>query len=220
VDAFDLPELFLCLKTNGEGTMTLSNPVLDDSERATSETIRTYWVLFLAQGVTIMLLGVLAIIWPQISTLAVDLYVGWMLLVSGLIGLVTMNIAPNVSAFLWSLITAALSLLVGVLMLWNPIEGAVSLTLVLLAFFIVEGVFQIAAAIRHRYALPDSWGWLLMSGIADLVLATMIIRGWPATASWALGLIVGINLITSGLAITMVALAGRSMLRMAGEAMR
>jgi len=190
-----------------------STHTLRDVERAISETVRTHWVLFLVQGVIMMVLGVLAIIWPQISTLAVDFYVGWMFLLSGLVGLVTMFLAPNVEAFLWSLLTAALSLFVGVLLLWHPVEGAVSLTLVLIAFFIVEGIVQIAAAIKHRDAFPDSWGWMVMSGIVDLVLAAVLISGWPGTASWALGLIVGVNLITSGLAITMVAIASRHVVR-------
>ncbi len=200
--------------------MSTSNIALNDAERAITETVRTHWVLFLAQGIIMMVLGVLAIIWPQISTLAVDLYVGWMFLISGLVGLVTMFVASSVAAFLWSLLTAALSLFVGVLLLWHPVEGAVSLTLVLISFFIAEGIFQIAAAIRHRDAFPDSWGWLLMSGIADLVLAAMLIWGWPSTAIWALGLIAGLNLITSGLAIVMVAAAARSVVRMAKQALR
>ena len=197
-----------------------STHTLRDVERAISETVRTYWVLFLVQGVIMMVLGVLAIIWPQISTLAVDIYVGWMFLLSGLVGLVTMFLAPNVEAFLWSLLTAALSLFVGVLLLWHPVEGAVSLTLVLIAFFIVEGIVQIAAAIKHRDAFPDSWGWMMMSGIVDLVLAAALIGGWPGTASWALGLIVGVNLITSGLAITMVAIASRHVVRTVERAVR
>jgi uncharacterized membrane protein HdeD (DUF308 family) len=195
-------------------TMSTQNLALHDAERAITETIRTYWGLFLAQGLIMMVLGAAAIVWPQISTLAVDLYAGWMFLISGIFGLVTMFVAPSAAAFFWSLLTAALSLFVGVLLLWHPVEGVVSLTLVLIAFFIVEGVFQIAAAIRDRQALPDTWGWLLMSGIADLVLAAMMIWGWPLTAVWALGLIVGLNLLTSGLAIVMVAVAGRSMVRM------
>jgi uncharacterized membrane protein HdeD (DUF308 family) len=182
--------------------------------------VRTYWVLFLVQGVIMMVLGVLAIIWPQISTLAVDIYVGWIFLLSGLLGLATMFLAPTVAAFLWSLLTAALSLFVGVLLLWHPVEGAVSLTLVLIAFFIVEGIVQIAAAIKHRDAFPDSWGWMVMSGIVDVVLAAALISGWPGTASWALGLIVGVNLITSGLAITMVAIASRHVARTAERAVR
>lgn len=200
--------------------MSTSSITPNGAERAITEAIRGDRVLFLLQGIIMMVLGALAIIWPQVSTLAVDLYVGWMFLLSGFTGLVAMFIASSLAAFVWSLLTAALSLFVGVLLLWHPVEGAVSLTLVLIAFFIVEGIFQTAAAIRHREAFPDSWGWLLMSGIADLVLAAMMIWGWPSTAIWALGLIVGLNLLTSGLAIVMVAAAGRSMVRMAEQATR
>jgi len=199
--------------------MSSSNYTLSDAQRVANE-MRNYWVLFLSQGVIMIVLGALAIIWPQVSTLAVDIYVGWMFLLSGLVGLVTMFIAPTVPAFLWALLTAALSLFAGVLLLWHPIEGAVSLTLVLIAFFIAEGVFQIAAAIKYRDTFPDSWGWIVMSGIADLILAALIVSGWPGTASWALGLIVGVNLITSGLAITMVAIAGRNVVRAIGSANR
>ena len=185
-----------------------------------SDEMRANWVLFLVQGVIMIILGVLAIVWPQISTVAIDIYAGWMFLISGIVGLVTMFLAPSIPAFLWSLLTAALSLIVGVLLLWHPIEGTVSLTLVLIAFFIVEGIFQIAAAIRYRDEFPDSWGWMVMSGIVDLVLAWLIISGWPGTASWALGLIVGVNLVTSGLAITMAALAARALVEPTASATR
>jgi uncharacterized membrane protein HdeD (DUF308 family) len=131
-----------------------------------------------------------------------------------------MFFAPAVSAFFWSLFTAALSLFVGILLLWHPVEGAISLTLVLIAFFIAEGVFQIAAALTHREAFPDSWGWMLASGIADLILAALIISGWPGTAGWVLGLIVGVNLITSGIAIIMVAVTARRFVRVAETAFR
>ena len=118
--------------------MTSSNSIPSENRRGIEETMQTHWALFLAQGVIMMILGVLAMIWPQISTLAVDIYLGWMFLLSGIVGLATMFLAPSVSAFLWSLLTAALSLVVGVLLLWHPVEGTVSLTLVLIAFFIVR----------------------------------------------------------------------------------
>jgi uncharacterized membrane protein HdeD (DUF308 family) len=193
--------------------MTSSNFIPDEMRRGIEETMQTYWALFLTQGVIMIILGALAMIWPQISTVAVDIYIGWMFLLSGIVGLATMFLAPSVSAFLWSLLTAALALVVGILLLWHPVEGTVSLTLVLIAFFIAEGAFQIAAAIRYRDAFPDSWGWMLMSGIADLILAWLMISGWPGTAIWALGLIAGVNLVTSGLAITMAAIAGRSLVK-------
>ena len=190
--------------------MASSNPTFSDMQPAVKDTVRLHWRLFLAQGVIMVILGVLAVIWPQISTIAVDVYVGWLFLLSGIVGLASMFLAQNVQAFLWMLLTAALSLFVGVMLLWHPIEGAASLTMVLIAFFIVEGVFQIVASLSYRDIFPSQWGWMLASGIVDLILAALIIKGWPSTATWALGLIVGINLITSGAAIVMVALAGKA----------
>ena len=185
--------------------MTFSNSVPNEMRRGIGRNDAGPLGLFLTQGVIMIILGLLAVIWPQISTVAVDIYIGWMFLLSGIVGLATMFLAPSVSAFLWSLLTAALSLVVGVLLLWHPVEGTVSLTLVLIAFFIAEGIFQIAAAISYRDAFRDSWGWMVMSGITDLILAWLIISGWPGTAIWALGLIAGANLITSGLATAMAA---------------
>ena len=182
--------------------------------------VRLHWHFFLAQGVIMIVLGVLAVIWPQLSTVAVDVYVGWLFLLSGVVGCITMFFAPGASAFFWSLFTAAFSLFVGVLLLWHPIEGVISLTLVLIAFFIAEGVFQIAASLSYRDAFPNSWGWMLASGIADLILAGLIVSGWPGTATWALGLIVGVNLISSGIAITMVAVTGRRLVRTVDKAFR
>ena len=200
--------------------MASANPTLSDMQAAVKDTVRLHWQLFLAQGVIMLILGVLAVIWPQISTIAVDVYVGWLFLLSGVVGLASMFLAQNVQAFLWMLLTAALSLFVGIVLLWHPVEGAASLTLVLIAFFIVEGVFQIVASLSYRDIFPSQWGWMLASGIVDLILAALIIKGWPSTATWALGLIVGINLITSGAAITMVALAGKALVQTVAKAAR
>ena len=200
--------------------MASANPTLSDMQAAVKDTVRLHWQLFLAQGVIMLILGVLAVIWPQISTIAVDVYVGWLFLLSGIVGLASMFLAQNVQAFLWMLLTAALSLFVGIVLLWHPVEGAASLTLVLITFFIVEGVFQIVASLSYRDIFPSQWGWMLASGIVDLILAALIIKGWPSTATWALGLIVGINLITSGAAITMVALAGKALVQTVAKAAR
>ena len=196
--------------------MSLSNSTLTQVQRTVRETVSINWHLFAAQGVVMTVIGILAMVWPQISTVAVDLYVGWMFFISGAVGVLGMFFAPTVSTFLWSLLTSALSLLVGVLLLWHPVEGAASLTLVLIAFFLVEGVFHIVLSFSYRNAFPASWGWMLISGITDLILVAIIMKGWPTSASWALGLIVGANLITSGLAILMVALAARRIVKATG----
>jgi uncharacterized membrane protein HdeD (DUF308 family) len=182
---------------------------VDNAQLAIRDVVRFNFGLFLAQGITMTLLGVAAVIWPQVLSLVIEVYVGWIFLFSGMVGLLMMLFAPNAAGFLWSLLTGGLTMFVGVLLLWHPVEGIVSLMLVLVAFFLVEGVFQIAMAMAYRPAFPDAWRWMLLSGVADLILAVLIIAGWPGSAGWALGIIVGMNLITSGLALVMAAIASR-----------
>ena len=182
---------------------------VDNQIKAVRDSVRENWSLFLAQGIILTILGALAIIWPQVSTIAVDAFVGWLFLFGGVSGLAVSFYAPSTSDFIWALLSAALSLFVGVILLWNPAQGAVSLTLVLIALFIVEGLFQTAMALRFRAALPGTWGWLLVSGLADLLLALLVIKGWPGTAAWILGTLAGVNLITTGIAVVAVALEAR-----------
>ena len=94
------------------------------------------------------------------------------------------------------------------LLVW-PLTGTLSLTLVLIAFFIVEGIASIMYAIEHRNQLSGRWGWMLVSGIIDLILAGIIFAGLPGTAAWALGLLVGINMLFGGGAMIGMALAAR-----------
>ena len=194
--------------------MSVSESTLTEVEREVRKSVSIHWNLFAVQGLVMTILGILAIIWPEISTVAVDLYVGWLFLLGGALGVMAIFFAPTASSFLWALLTSALSLFVGVLLVWHPVEGAASLTLVLVAFFLVEGLFQIVLSLHYRNVFPGSWGWMLFSGITDLVLVALIIAGWPKSASWALGVVVGANLVTSGLAILMVAFGARRIVRM------
>jgi len=189
---------------------------LSDMRRAVSNAFAAHWKLFLFQGAVMIALGFIAICAPIAATIAVDIYIGWLLAISGVVGLIAIVSTHHVHAFLWSLITAALSAVIGVMLIIRPIEGAVSLTVVLTAFFIAEGVFQATVAIASRHSMGMPWGWMLMSGLADLVLAAIIIAGWPGTAIWALGLLVGVNLLTSGIGVVASALAGRTIAREAG----
>jgi len=182
-------------------------------QRTIGDTLRAHWRLYVFQGVLMIVLGVLAVVAPAFATLTVDIYVGWLFLISGVLGLIAMFSARNVPGFLWTLITALLSIVVGGVLLWKPVEGTLSLTIVLTAFFIVEGVFQAAAALIYRDAIPSTWGWLLASGLADLALVAIIVAGWPGTAAWVLGLLVGVNLLTTGWAVVMVALGARDIAR-------
>jgi uncharacterized membrane protein HdeD (DUF308 family) len=196
--------------------MASMDPLRSIMQHAISDALKTHWRLLLFQGLVMLLLGILAFAAPVAATIAVDIFVGWLFLISGVVGLVAVFSAKDIPAFLWSLITAALSVAAGVLLIWKPVEGALTLTLLLTAFFFAEGVFQIAASIAYRHVPGGSAGWMLLSGVADLVLVVLIFAGWPVTAAWTLGVLVAINLITSGLAIVMAALAGRRLAHAAG----
>jgi len=167
------------------------------------------WIGFLFYGIVLLVLGVLALAAPAVASIAADIFVGWLFIISGIIGLVATLSSWRTPGGLWGVIGALLALILGVLLAFHPIAGLLSLTLLLIVFFILEGVAQIVLALSHRRLLYRSWGWMLASGIADLALAAIIIAGWPMTAAWALGLIVGVNLITSGVAMITGALAAR-----------
>ena len=94
------------------------------------------------------------------------------------------------------------------LLLW-PLTGVLTLTLLLITFFIIEGAASIMFALEHKRELSGRWGWMLASGIVDLILAAIILAGLPGTAAWALGLLVGINLVFGGTALIGMALHAR-----------
>jgi uncharacterized membrane protein HdeD (DUF308 family) len=178
-------------------------------EIATS--LRAHWKFFLAEGIVLVLLGAAAIIVPQIATLTVALFLGWLLLFSGIAGLVTTFSMRPMAGRWWSLLSAAIGIGAGLVLLFSPATGAVSLTLVLIAFFIVEGIASIMFALDHRNELPNSWIFMLVSGIVDLLLAAMIFLGLPSSAAWAIGLLVGINLVFGGIALIGMAMQARSL---------
>jgi uncharacterized membrane protein HdeD (DUF308 family) len=190
--------------------MTLDQPTRNgDLQRTVASAIHAHWQLFLVEGVVLIVLGMAAIIVPVIATLAFTLVIGWLFLISGVVGLVTTFWMRNAPGFWWSLISAIIAIAAGIVLLLWPISGTVSLTLVLIAFFFVEGVVTIMYAIQHRAQLSHRWGWMLASGIVDLILAGIIFAGLPETATWALGLLVGINMLFGGTAMIGMALAAR-----------
>jgi uncharacterized membrane protein HdeD (DUF308 family) len=191
--------------------MTMYQPQSNDQmRRAVANAIHEHWVLFLLEGIILVLLGAAAIVLPVIATLAFTLLIGWLFLLSGVVGVITTFWMRNAPGFWWSLISAVIGIAAGIVLIRWPISGTVSLTLVLIAFFIVEGIVTLMYAFEHRAQLSGRWSWMLASGIVDLVLAAIIFAGLPETATWALGLLVGINLLFGGTAMIGMALAARS----------
>jgi uncharacterized membrane protein HdeD (DUF308 family) len=176
---------------------------------AVANAFRKHSTAFVVEGIILVLLGMLAIFVPLFATITVTIILGWIFLASGIMGLITTFGARQAPGFWWSLVSALIALGVGVILIAKPITGAVSLTLVLIVFFVVEGAATIMYALEHRRELSGRWEWMLVSGIIDLVLAGIIFAGLPGTAEWALGLLVGINMVFGGMALVAIALHAR-----------
>jgi uncharacterized membrane protein HdeD (DUF308 family) len=192
-----------------EIAMTDPSVTANEAVAAVRKSIHEHWVLFLVEGIVLVVLGAFAILLPQIASLAVTIWLGWLFLISGVFGLVSSFWLRQAPGFWWSLLSAVLAIAVGVALIASPIAGVLSLTYLLIAFFIVEGVASIMYAIEHRRELTGGWGWMLASGIVTLLLGGMILAGLPGSAAWAIGLIVGIDMVFGGSALIAIALAAR-----------
>jgi len=189
--------------------MSTNQPDIQGFQRAVETSLREHWKVFLIEGIILVILGALAILIPPLATLSVTIFLGWLFLISGVVGLVTTFQARQAPGVWWSLLSAAIGILAGIALIGWPVSGAVSLTLVAIVFVAVEGFATIMYALEHKRELSGRWGWMLVSGIIDLFLAAIIFLGLPGTAAWAIGLLVGINMMFGGVALIMMALHAR-----------
>lgn len=184
-----------------------ADPSIPDKYPALTEEVKAHRRGFLAVGIVMLALGVAAIAFPFFATLAVALLVGWILAISGVVGIVHAFGIKQWKGFMFSLLGALLSLAVGTLLLLYPFTGVLSLTLLIATFFLASGVLRILLALRLRPV--DHWGWLLSSGALALVLGALILSQWPQASSWVIGVLVGIDLVFAGGVSTMLAIAAR-----------
>ena len=185
-----------------------TNPSIDATtmRAAVGEAVRRHRGMFLFEGILLSALGVIAVLVPAIASIAATLFFGWILLFSGILGLFTTLRGRQLPGFWWSLLSALIAIVAGVLLLGWPVQGLFSLTSVLIAFLLVEGTVSIFYALEHRTG-PVRWGYMLASGVIDLVLGLILFAGLPGTAVWALGLLIGINLFFGGWALILMALS-------------
>jgi len=180
-----------------------------DVSAAVKRSMHDHWGLFLAEGIAVSALGVAAIIVPPIAGLFATVVLGWLFLIAGIVGLFATLRARKVPGFRWSLLSALVAIIAGGLLLWNPLQGLVTLTYVLTAFFITDGILIIILAIVHRRELSGKWEWMMVNGVMDLIIAGIIIAGFPATLVWAFGLLVGIDMLFGGASLIAMALEAR-----------
>lgn len=175
-----------------------------------AKSLHTHWRTALIEGILLLVLGAAAMAIPALAGLAATIWLGWVFVIGGFVGLLSTLRARQAPGFGWSLLSALLALAAGGLLLWNPLRGLVTLTYVLIAFFVVDGVATIFLAIAHRRELTGKWEWLLVNGVIDLVLAAIILTGLPGTLVWAFGLLVGVDLLFGGAALIAIALEARN----------
>ncbi|AUC99126.1 hypothetical protein CWS35_36440 [Bradyrhizobium sp. SK17] len=183
---------------------------IDDARDAISKIFRDHWQLFLVEGIVLAILGLLAAVLPLATGFAITILFGWLFLSSGIVGSITTFAMRRAPGFWWSLLSAILGIAAGAWLLVQPALGLASLTYLLIAFLLVEGGVTIMFALEHRGALSGRWEWMLVSGVVDLLLAGVVFAGLPGTIAWALGLIVGMNLVFGGASMIGMALAAHA----------
>ena len=183
--------------------MSMSSMSVEAASQVIREAMRekvkrhSFW--YILQSVLMILAGIMALIFPVISSVAIVIFLGWLLIFSGVLQAFSLLDARHVPHFWLQLVSVVLSVLVGILFLRNPGAGLLTLTLLLIVFFMVEGISKIIFSLTIR-PFPN-WGWVFASGVVGILLAFYLWANTPVTAIWLLGVLLGIGLISEGAAL-------------------
>jgi uncharacterized membrane protein HdeD (DUF308 family) len=178
---------------------------------AMRETVKRHSLWYLVQGALMVLGGVVALVYPIVSSVGVVLFLGWILILGGIVQGISLIGANEVPHFWLQLVSVVLSVIVGLLFIRNPGEGLLALTLLLIVFFMVEGFSKLIFALTIR-PFPN-WGWVLASGVIGILLSFYLWANLPVTAIWLLGVLIGIQLICEGAALGYLAWQVRQNIR-------
>jgi len=163
------------------------------------------WSIFC--GVLLIVLGMFAVASPALAAVAVNAVIAWLIVLAGVVHLVLAFYAHRAGSLLWKLVVGLAYVVFGVYLIAHPALGVASLTLLLGSLFLVEGIFDIALFFQMRAVGGSSW--ILVDGIITLLLGLMIYLQWPSSSNWAIGTLVGVSLIISGVTRLMLSLAVR-----------
>ena len=168
------------------------------------QAIRGKWIWLVVLGIGLIVLGTIMLGSPVIATLASVTVLGALIFIEGVAECVGAFWCREWSGFFLALLSGVLGIVLGLMLLGNPIQGGITLTILLASFLFVGGIFKVTAAIAHRF---DGWVWLLLSGAIDLVLGVMIWRELPMSGLTIIGVLVGISMIFRGVWWLMVGFA-------------
>jgi len=172
-----------------------------------SDIIRQVSTMSILWGVLLICVGMLAVASPLVAAIAVNVLIAWLIVIAGVIHLIVAFHSREAGSVIWRLLVGLAYVCFGVYLIARPAVGVASLTLVLASLFLVEGILDIAFFFRAR-SMPRSI-WILLDGIVTLLLGLLIYAQWPSSSAWAIGTLVGVSLIISGITRVMLALAVR-----------
>lgn len=167
-------------------------PTTAAAQAAISEN-RTWFIIF---GILLIVLGFLAIAFPFVTTITTKLFLGWLFLFGGIVQIFHAFYTKGWSEFFLDLLMGVLFIVAGSWLAFFPLTGIITLTIFLAAMFVVQGAIEVAMAFRMRPL--DGWGWMLVAGLVALAVGILILFDLPSSATWAIGLLVGINLLMTG----------------------
>jgi uncharacterized membrane protein HdeD (DUF308 family) len=180
--------------------MTYEEDVQKEVKRSTG--------VFTGVGVLMILLGAFAVLIPNIASWGMTVLIGWILVIGAAFLFAWSFTAPGalnvIARIAWSILTLA----AGLFLLINPDKGAKALTLILIIYFLAAGVVRLAAAFAQR-GIPGA-GWLGLNGALSLIIGLIFLADWPSSADWAIGLLVGIDLIFSGWTLILLSQEAKS----------
>jgi uncharacterized membrane protein HdeD (DUF308 family) len=186
-------------------TMAQASAAMREAMR---ETVKRYSTWYLLEGVLLVIAGVLALVYPYLASVTLVLLLGWILIISGVLQAIGLIGAKDVPHFWLQLISAVLAILIGLLLLRNPDAGLLIMTVLLIVFFIVEGISKIIFALNIRPFM--GWFWVLLSGVIGILLGAYLWANMPLSSEWVLGVLLGIQLIVEGAALAFLAWQVRS----------
>jgi len=158
-------------------------------------------------GAAFLIIGIAALVFPEVATLVATVFVGWILIFSGVANLFGAFTLRGVGSLFGALLLGLLSVAAGVFILARPVSGALAITLSLGAVFMIQGAFELALAFQARRL--GGFGWMLVSALASIVLSIAILAGWPGISLVVLGILIGVNFVSSGLAYLFLGRAAR-----------
>ena len=165
-----------------------------------------HWGWFLALGIALAILGMIAIIRSFAATVASMLFFGWLLIFGGVIELIDSFLVGHWAGFFLHLLAAIFLILTGILFVTRPLLSAEVVTLVMSFFFLAVGMYQIVASLWFHV---QGWGWQLFDGVLSVLMGGLLLSQWPLSGLWVIGLFVGIHLLVSGMGWVSLAFALR-----------